>query len=213
MVSIIEKATNKVVVSSISASKLEEYGNHRMFILNHLPSKNISGSLDQEADKYRLALDINNFSDPQFKGAIRGYLEGSNFIRARDNDDEFLLATSPMSPPAQQMFRGVVGGAASPQPDSSSHSTPTFFGAVSTIPIKLEGDRVEESKNQGAARLDNPEGQMLHSKGHGRKSARDKSSISKDRKKETPTKAARSNSSKKPVVIKDPRKDTSVYAD
>ena len=35
MVSIIEKATNKVVVSSISASKLEEYGHHRMFILNH----------------------------------------------------------------------------------------------------------------------------------------------------------------------------------
>jgi hypothetical protein len=183
MVSIIEKATNKVVVSSISASKLEEYGNHRMFILNHLPSKNISGSLDQEVDKYRLALEINNFSDPQFKGAIRGYLEGSNFIRARDNDDEFLLATSPMSPPAQQMFRNV-GGAASPQPDSSSHSTPTFFGAVSTIPIKLEGGRDEESKHQGAARLDNPEGQVLQSKGHGRKSARDKSSISKDTKKE-----------------------------
>ena len=33
MVSIIEKATNKVVVSSISTSKLEEYGHHRMFIL------------------------------------------------------------------------------------------------------------------------------------------------------------------------------------
>jgi hypothetical protein len=157
MVSIIEKATNKVVVSSISASKLEEYGNHRMFILNHLPSKNksfSSGSLDQEADKYRLALDINNFSDPQFKGAIRGYLEGSNLICARDNDDEFLLATSPMSPPAQQMFRNV-GGAASPQPDSSSHSTATFFGAVRTIPIKLEGGIVEESKNQGGVRLDN----------------------------------------------------------
>ena len=53
---------------------------------------------------------------------------------------------------------------------------------------------------------------MLHSKGHGRKSARDKTSISKERK-ERPSKAARSKSKKKVVVVNDQRKDISLYAD
>ena len=74
--------------------------------------------------------------------------------------------------PAQHMIMPCPTAQQVRGPDSSSHSTETFFRAVS-IPIKLEGGRVEESKHQGAARLEIQEGQGLYNQGHARKSARD----------------------------------------
>jgi hypothetical protein len=64
MVSIIEKATGKVVVSSISPSELLNEQDGRLFILEHLPGNGNLGSLDEEAGKYEIRLNITNFGDP-----------------------------------------------------------------------------------------------------------------------------------------------------
>ena len=52
------------MVASISPSKLEDAEDERLFILQHLPMKNNLGSLDVEAGKYEIVLNITNFRDP-----------------------------------------------------------------------------------------------------------------------------------------------------
>ena len=92
MLSIIDKVTRQVVVASIRPSELENAPNERLFILQHIPRILINdGSLDLEASKYEIVLNITNFRDPKVQGAIKGYLEGSKVLRERD-DDEFLHA-------------------------------------------------------------------------------------------------------------------------
>ena len=78
-----------------------------------------------------------------------------------------------MPGPTAQQVRGL---------DSPSESTAKFGGGSS--PRRITFGRAEESKHQGAARLDNPEGQVLLSQDHARKSAKGKDSLSLERKKE-----------------------------
>ena len=52
------------MVSSISPSKLENAVDERMFILDLIPRKNKFASLDLEAGKYEISLNITNFNDP-----------------------------------------------------------------------------------------------------------------------------------------------------
>jgi hypothetical protein len=57
--------TDKVVESNVSYAKLKKYKkNSKMFIISSI-KKNIEirGSLDQEAEKYKVILDISNFQD------------------------------------------------------------------------------------------------------------------------------------------------------
>ena len=113
--------------------------------MDNIPRKDKLGSFYEELRKYDIWLRITDFSDPRVQGAIKGYVEGSKVLHraaAAQNDDEVLHVNNLMSPPAQQMSRGVVGGAASRQPDSPGHSTAMFGGGSS--PMKLEGGIVEE---------------------------------------------------------------------
>jgi len=157
MVSIFEKAVTikAAVVTSICPSKLVGQTDERYFIINNIPRKSKVDSFDEELRKYDIWLKITDLSDPRVQGAIKGYVEASKVLKSvsAHNDDEFLHVNNPISPPAHQMFRGLVGGAASRQPDSPGQSAPMFGGGSS--PMKLAGGRVEESKHQGAARLDN----------------------------------------------------------
>jgi hypothetical protein len=206
MLSIIDKVTHQVVVASIRPSELENAPNERFFILQHIPRNLINdGSLDLEASKYEIVLNITNFKDPLVQGAIRGYLEGSKVLRDRD-DDEFLHASNPMGPP-QLMFGAGAANTQVQGPDSQVHSSPKFRGTPS--PSQMASGRVEESKHQGGVRLNKRDGEVLKRQDHAMKSTRDKASISKEVKTERKTRETKGRSNSRKMKVVEEKNDNS----
>lgn len=153
MLQIIEKATQNVVVSNISLSKLSKFQKNRsIFILNQIQKvKDIEEeNLNQEAEKYRVMcfFDISDASDHTLSKLV-DLPTDQLIVPSADSDP---LDSNSMSPPLEPMLKRQQQRQESlPQRDSSSRTNEP----QQVVPLKRGFAVVRHDQREHAIRLSN----------------------------------------------------------